>query len=313
MNTIHHHMSILRSKIRAQSQCIASLLIGLLVGLAAAGIGYLWRGNAGDLGSGLCLARAILGSPSDFYVHCPPAADLPQDTLFAGILMLPFVALPEAVTGAIWIGTTSGILAWALIQKREYWRLLLFVTPAYWMTLWNMQSGALLCIIALYPNFLPIALVKPAQALVIGIWRFSWHRLLLSGAVLALSIIFWPSWFLDWFQQARGYQALIPLLVVPVGPLLLLALLAWRDDRMRLLLLMSCLPQRSMYNALLLYLLPATSWEMVIVVVSAWIGVAIWIMLNSGELGLVVGCYLPMLFVTHPFTRARVQRVSSGR
>jgi hypothetical protein len=284
------------------------ILIGFMVGLISASIAMVWRGDVGDLGSGLCLARALLNAAPHLYVACPPAAALPQDTLFAGLLMLPFAFAPPALTGGIWIGVTSGLLAWALTRQHEYWRLLLFITPAYLMTLWNVQAGALLCFIALFPDLLPLALYKPPQGLVIGLWRFSWKRALASVLILAVSLILWPTWLRDWLEQATSYVSVIPLLVLPVGPLLLLALRFWKDDRTRLLLLMSCIPQRGMYNALLLYLIPQTIWEMVVAILGAWIGLAVWITMHSEPLGLVVGCYLPMLLLTQPWVRRFFQR-----
>lgn len=286
-----------RGQLMSRAKPFVSVFLGIAFGLLWAGVAAVWRGDAGDLSSGLCLARAIVHGSSQLYVTCPPAEGLPQDTIFAGLLMLPFMMLPDNITSALWIGMTSGVLAWALTRKDEFWRLLIFVTPAWWMTLWNMQAGALLCIIALFPDLLPFALYKPPQGLVIGLWRFSWQRAITSGVVLLISIIVWPTWLPDWLHQMTAYQSIIPLLVLPAGPLLLVALRSWRDDRTRLLLLMSCIPQRGMYNALLLYLIPQTIREMTIAVVASWIGVLIWITMKSEALGIVIGCYLPMLLI----------------
>jgi len=259
------------------------------------------------LSSGLCLARAIVSGSTRLYATCPPAEALPQDTVFAGLLLMPFIMLPDNITGALWMGITSGLLTWALTRKHEYWRLLIFMTPAWGMTLWNIQAGALLCFIALVPDLLPFALYKPPQGLVIGLWRFSWKRAITTGVVLIISIILWPTWLPDWLNQATAYQSIIPLLVLPVGPLLLVALRSWRDDRTRLLLLMSCIPQRGMYNAFLLYLIPQTIREMTFAVVASWIGVVIWIMMKSEALGIVIGCYLPMLLICQTGVRRQVQ------
>src|SRR5262249_18508358 len=98
--------------------------------------------------------------------------------------------------------------------------------------------------------------------------------LLGGGLLVLLSFALVPSWPLDWIANLRrASHHLPPLLVLPVGPLLLLALLRWREARGRLLLLLACVPQIYwFYDALPLALI-ARSWrERLLLVLCSWVG-----------------------------------------
>jgi len=78
--------------------------------------------------------------------------------------------------------------------------------------------------------------------------------------MLGLSLLALPTWPLDWLQVTRTLEGHPPaVLILPFGPLLLLAALRWKTPKGRLLLSLSILPQMAFfYDQLLLWLVPAS-------------------------------------------------------
>jgi hypothetical protein len=98
-----------------------------------------------------------------------------------------------------------------------------------------------------------------------------------------------------------NYQHFNPLLVLP-GPLLLLALLRYRDRDAILLFLSALMPQRWFFDSFILWLIPKSRRGILATVFFSW-GVGIWrwyhIPHTMHEVGLwsILGFYLPMLVV----------------
>jgi hypothetical protein len=98
--------------------------------------------------------------------------------------------------------------------------------------------------------------------------------------VLALSLLVDHTWPMRYLHMIAPYQGSIPALTLPLGPLLLLAALRWHDERARLFLVMVLMPQRTVYDFLALWLVPATmrwqlalsllSWVVVIAGIPTW-------------------------------------------
>jgi hypothetical protein len=97
------------------------------------------------------------------------------------------------------------------------------------------------------------------------------------------------------------YEHFVPLLVLP-GPLLLLALLRYRDRDGILLLLAACTPQRWFFDSFILWLIPKSRREILATVFFSW-GAGIWrwyqVPHSFTEVGrwAVIFLYLPMLAV----------------
>jgi hypothetical protein len=102
-------------------------------------------------------------------------------------------------------------------------------------------------------------------------------------------------------RQAGNYDHFIPLLVLP-GPLLLLALLRYRERDAWLLSLSAILPQRWFFDSFILWLIPRTRREIVWTVFFSW-GAGWWrwyhVPHSFTEVGrwTVIFLYLPMLAV----------------
>lgn len=104
----------------------------------------------------------------------------------------------------------------------------------------------------------------------------------LNIGLLAASLLILPSWPGKWLANTSQHGNFVPALVLPFGPLLLLAVLRCRCPRGRLLLTMSAVPQR-FYDPLLLWLIPRTPWQSLPLSVLGW--AAYRFLLSSGLWG----------------------------
>jgi hypothetical protein len=125
--------------------------------------------------------------------------------------------------------------------------------------------------------------------------------LLACVLLFALSLIVMPQWPRLWLAQSPNYQHFIPLLVFP-GPLLLLALLRYRDRDAWLLLLAALMPQRWFFDSFILWLIPKSRHQILPTLLFSW-GAGIWrwyhLPASFAEVGrvAVIFIYLPMLAV----------------
>jgi hypothetical protein len=73
-----------------------------------------------------------------------------------------------------------------------------------------------------------------------------------------------------WFSQLGGYRGLPPILVLPFGPLIVLALLRWKNREAWLLILMAVMPQRMVYDQIPLLLTARTPRQLLLLVECSW-------------------------------------------
>jgi hypothetical protein len=276
--------------------------------------------------SAACLSRAaqLYVSPApggDFLWAMRAGADLlkgqspyrqaPGSYWFPYPLPAAFVGLPfsffEPTTGtALFYGVSAGLLTYGLTRD-GYTRLLIFLAFPFWFALIWGQWSPLIMAAAFIPDLLFTVLIKPQIALPVALTYPSYRGLYACLAVGVVSLIVYPRWPLAWLSQMSQYQRFFPV-ATPLGPILLLTLLRWRDRDARLLLLASLFPQRHFYDAFVLWLVPKTWKEILPTALFSW-GAFIWKMyhphLTPPEVGLVsiVFFFLPALCVI--FTRPR--------
>jgi hypothetical protein len=122
---------------------------------------------------------------------------------------------------------------------------------------------------AFFPFLLPIVTAKPNVGLPVALRSLNFRWVSLTVAFLLLTIALMPSWPSTWWSKMGGYQSFLPV-SQGAGWLLLLAASRYRDKDSRFLVLMSLIPQRWYYDALLLWLIPATTAELVATGVLSW-------------------------------------------
>jgi len=250
--------------------------------------------DAADFRWALHLAHRLLARQNPY--------DTPyeQYPLTAGILAVPFVRLqPELAAGLFW-GISSSLLAFGL-TRYGYTRLLIFFAYPYWAGILTVQWSPLIVASAFFPLLLPATLAKPQVGLPVFLTRLSKRGLLACGALILVSLLVMPRWPLLWFRQFGHYEHFFPLLVLP-GPLLLLALLRYRNHDAQFLFLSALMPQRWFFDSFTLWLIPQSRREIIWTVFFSW-GAGIWRWYHTprsfAEVGIctVILIYLPMLAV----------------
>jgi hypothetical protein len=155
------------------------------------------------------------------------------------------------------------------------------------------------------PALLPLILVKPQIALPLVLTgKISKTGVALTILLLAASLLLYPRWPFAWFAQTGNYRGLPPLLSLPLGPVLFLALFKYRDRRAWLLILLALMPQRVLYDQLPLLLIATSGVEMGFLVFCSWLTLPV--LLTSGgwtnapmgwQFWIVLTLYVPALMV----------------
>lgn len=216
-------------------------------------------------------ARALIEGKNPYVVITaggPYQLDAPYVyPLTTAIAAVPFALfLAPAAAAATWIGAGSALMAFA-VTKKGYTRLLMFFSMPY---IWAANAGQfspILVAACLLPWLGFIAPVKPQIGIVSLLYKPS--RIAWIGAIafIVLSLAIDPSWPREWLavlpHRVPGvYRSPVTVLG---GPLLLLAILKWKRTDARLLLMMSLVPQNMLfYDQLLLWLIPRTRNELMI-------------------------------------------------
>lgn len=251
---------------RANRNLIACrLLLAGLIGLVSGGLCYQNLARRGQLAADFTWpwrAANFLLEGKNPYLEIQPEGDYPFQTYFyypltAALAALPFAGLPAYLAGALFFGLSSALLAWALL-RHGWQRLPMFLSAPYVVAAATAQWAPLIVAAGLLPALNWLLAGKPNLGLALFIYKPSKTGLALGVGFVALSLAWLPSWPWDWLagtRQLAGHPP--PFLVLPLGPLLLLAALRWRKARARLLLGLSLLPQLLFfYDQLPLWLLP---------------------------------------------------------
>jgi hypothetical protein len=257
-----------------------------------------------DLYLSLQMARDLIDGADPY--RFPVGPDTVPYPLPAAFVALPFSLLPDPLSSGVFIGLSSGLLAWLVLAHRPTWLLGIFLSWPFVYSVFFAQWTPLITCLWFLPALMPLILVKPQIALpMILTGKPNWRGVILTALLLALSLVIYPTWPWVWLGKISGYQGIVPpLLAVPLGPVLLLALRRWRDRRAWLIVLMALMPQRVVYDQLPL-LLVATTWrELAFMVSLSWLTMPAllyfggWKALPGGwPLWIIATLYLPALLV----------------
>jgi hypothetical protein len=250
--------------------------------------------GAGDFRWAIHLAQRFLAGQNPY--------DTPDEQypFTAALFGLPFVRLRLEIAATIFYGLSSALLAFGL-TRTGYHRLLVFLAYPYWIGLLTVQWSTVITASAFFPLLMPVAMAKPQIGLPVFLTHFNRRCFWACVAVGLLSLILMPRWPHLWIGQMGYYQHFFAILVLP-GPLVLLALLRYRDRDAWLLLLTSLMPQRWFFDAFVLWLIPKSRREIVWTVFFSW-GAGVWrwyhIPHSFTQVGrwIVIFIYLPMLAV----------------
>ncbi|MGA7926144.1 MAG: hypothetical protein WCA20_09120 [Candidatus Sulfotelmatobacter sp.] len=271
-----------------------SAAIGLASGVFCWFLMKHFHQDAADFRWALHLAQRLLARQN------PYDTPLEQYPLTAALFALPLVRLQPEIAAGLFYGISSALLAFGL-TRHSYRGLMIFLAYPYWAGLLTVQWSPLIAASAFFPSLLPATLTKPQIGLPVFFTRASRRGIVACFIVGALSLAVMPRWPLLWIAQMGHYEHFVPLLVLP-GPLLLLALLRYRDRDAILLFLAACMPQRWFFDSFILWLIPKSRREILATVFLSW-GAGIWrwfhVPHTFNEVGrwAVIFLYLPMLAV----------------
>lgn len=242
------------------------LLISALIGLLTGSFCYLLltrlHQGAGDFEWAIHLAR-------QFFAH-----QNPYDTRFeqypftAALFAMPFLHLRPEIAGSLFYGLSSALLAFGL-SSEGYHRLLIFLAYPYWVGLLTVQWSVAITAASFFPLLMPLAMAKPQIGLPVFLTRLSRRSLLACLFIAGLSLLLVPRWPLLWVRQFGYYHHFIAISILP-GPLVLLALMRWRDRDAWLLVLSSLLPMRWFFDIFILWLIPKTPRQILFTVFLSW-------------------------------------------
>jgi hypothetical protein len=210
------------------------------------------------------------------YEHMPPAP-YAQGGLFlypltTALVAVPFASLSAAAAGSLFIGVSAGLLAFA-VTRDGFWRLIVFLSPAWLMAFFDIQWAPLVMASAFLPTLGWIAVAKPNLGLVAFAYRPRWSTALACIALIAVTLFWMPAWPMSWLATLRVQEAPHdPPLLWPLGFVGLTALLRWRTREGRTLLAACVAPAMSLpYDHLMLWLVVRDWRESLVLVVTSWI------------------------------------------
>lgn len=276
---------------------VVSVVIGCASGWFCFRILTHLHAGAYDFNWALYPAREFLAGRNP-YTHMPPGAI--GYPMTAVLLALPFTWLPDPLAAGLFFGISSALLALGLTRE-GYHRLFVFLAYPYWAGVLTAQWAPLVMAGAFFPVLLALTTMKPQIGLPVFLTHLSKRGILACTIVVGITFVVMPAWSKYWLAQAVGYEHFIPIVIFP-GPLLLLALLRWRQRGSWLLLLSAMMPQRWFYDAFILWLIPRSRREILYTALFSW-GAGIWrwyhVPRTFPEAGrwAVIFLYAPMLLV----------------
>jgi hypothetical protein len=249
---------------------------------------------------------AVIGPHAGAEFRYPWGLYYPLTTVVAA---LPLAVLPLPVARALFVAVPAGWLGWVL-AGRESWRPLWLLSYGVLYTVRQAQWSLLATASALTPALGGLLVLKPQIAIPWVLASMSWRlvrNLAVAGlALLAVSLVLDPHWVPRWLEVVRGANHVRPLIVRPLGWLMLLALLRWRRFEARLLVAFMFAPINPLpYELTALAVVPATRGQMLLLATATWVTalaqewcvvrVAPADVLHVGQDVLILGSFVPAL------------------
>ncbi len=279
---------------RPRARLVVSLIIATASGLFCWFLLWHFHQGAADFQWAIHGAQRLLSGRN------PYDTSLEQYPVTAMLFGAPFVRLSGEIAAAIFFGISSGLLAFGL-TRNGFATLLVFLAYPYWAAILTAQWSPLIAASAFFPILLPVTMAKPQVGLPVALTRLTRRGFACCVFWGILSLVVLPRWPWLWARQFGNYQHFVPLLVLP-GPLLLLAMVKYRDPDAWLLLLSSLMPQRWFFDSFILWLIPKNRRQLLLTAVLSW-GAGVWRWYHMPHSFTQVGrwtvlfIYLPMLLL----------------
>jgi len=185
----------------------------------------------------------------------------------AAIATIPLASLPATIAGPVFIGASCAALAYFATAK-AWWPLIMFLSGSMLASLMQAQWAPLLTAGILAPALTWIGVVKPNIGLGMLAYRPSIRTMATMGFIGLASIAVRPTWPREWLASVSTSPFYFSPVQTTGGVVLLLALLKWRRPEARLLTVLAVLPSAPIpYEALPLFVIPQTQYEMMLLTI----------------------------------------------
>jgi hypothetical protein len=233
-----------------------------------------------DFGIVWFAAKSMLAGSDPYQLVGPGKTfELGTPLLYPGtafVPVIPFTFVPEKTASLAFVFLSTFLLAYGITARS--WHLLpMFVTEAFASSARLAQWSLVLTAALFIPALGALSFVKPQNGLpvVVGTPSHMTFRAAIVGAILftAVSLVLLPSWPATWVHLLGTAHHM----GAPVGRLggvfTLLVLLRWRRWEAWLMLALVCVPQTwGWYNALMLFVIPATWREACVLAIVSSVG-----------------------------------------
>jgi hypothetical protein len=297
-----------KNKLSSRDHILLAVLIGLLAFIISFYVSSLSGSDASDFKNILVPARDWLAG-KDIYLPYKLNLD-PLSVPYpftAYLISVPFTWLPNRIAAGVFTAIGSGILAWLILHNKANRYCLLFLSWPFVNNLLYSQFAPYITSLFFTPNLLFLLFIKPQLALpFVAIQRPSRTGILLAGLLLIVSLVLYPMWPLDWLKNLhlQNYIGFPPLFILPLGPLILLALIRYRDKRAWLLVLLAAMPQRMVYDQLGVLLVAENLKQQIFLILCSWISLPALLYYNGWknmpwgwQTWILIESYLPALIV----------------
>jgi hypothetical protein len=228
-------------------------IVSAIAGLYGGGLAFAFMSRPGFYADFLAwwfAARALIRGVDPYSVVPNQAPYFISDPLVyplpTVLTVVPFSWMPLVLAGALFVGLSAALLAWALTRD-GYDRLPIFASFPFVMAASLGQWAPLVTAAALLPGAGFLAVCKPTLAAAFALSRLT-RGIILGGAAFLLgSLLIEPQWPARWLANL-GHAAPHPApLFTLAGVACALALLRWRREDARLVFGMAAVPQLAMF------------------------------------------------------------------
>ena len=192
----------------------------------------------------------------------------------AVVIGLPTALLSLVPGRALWVGVTSGTLAFVL-TRRAWWPLLALLSAPWFFAVAFAQWSPIVLAAWFVPALGFVLAAKPniGLAVYLASKNLSAFRTRTVACVLitVLAFVLMPSWLGEWLHSIGDADYVQQLVRVRGGAFVLLVLLRWRRPEARFLAALSMIPHDpQLYEGLLLFAVPATAIQAATLAVCSW-------------------------------------------
>ncbi len=286
--------------------------VAVLLGVGAATLAYIVMTMypqyvARDYTYSWRAARALLAGQNP-YASIRPTGPYPFEEYYfyplpAAFITLPLARLPAIASAAVFVGISSGVLAYG-VTREGFRGLLIFAGVPFLVAAILGQFTPLVVAAAFLPGWQWAYAAKPTIASALFAARPSLWGAGLGVLLTVVSIIVLPHWPIDWVHALAHTPHHRPPVLRPFGFIVLLALLRWRTPEGRLLAVMAVMPQVFyFYDQLPLALVARSGRQLLGLAALSWVGWGVtWIScthkpmcVEFGEPWILPTVYLPAL------------------